>query len=546
MRPLFNHRAAGVRRILFAGLTALLMLPAGMSQAQTAQPASVESPQAVFTLTLEDAIQIARVQNYALRNLQLNVENASAQVKEAWGTVMPQVNLNTSYTRNIVSANPFAGSSAGGLFQSLGFLDWLSYNERVRMDDDAGSQPMSYIDFIERQRQGMQEAGIVLNESDNPFAVDNQFSTSISLEQTLFNKSAFAAIRGAEALKNINARAADRQEQLLIGQVREAFYGALLAQEQTNVSRQSVARTMQTVQEVGKQVVQGVAPKFQRLSAEVELANLQTAYVQVQNQASLALDDLKLVLGIPIEQQISLRGDLKAENIDEFRTVSVDDAVATALANRPDLEQARLAVELRRIDRNITQAQFFPSVSAFLGFGYLGSVPDYRGVITTDQNDPFRFSQENLRFFNTSYWNPSLNGGIRLTWTVFNGFQTSARAQQKQIAIDQAHNDAELLLQTVTLDVERAIKNLQAARQRIGAQEQNIQRAELNYQYAQARLTEGVATQLEEREASEQLDQSRLNYLQAVYDYLVAESAFETAVGRPLPETGTFRLTSNE
>lgn len=546
MKPRFDHSISGIRRTFFAGLAALLTLPAPAVQAQSVRPAATETQPQVLTLSLEDAIQIARVQNYALRNLQLNVENAAAQVKEAWGTVMPQVNLNTSYTRNIVSANPFAGSSAGGLFQSLGFLDWLSYNERVRMDDDANTQPMDYLDFLERQQQGMEEAGIVLNQSDNPFAVDNQFSASISVEQTLFNKSAFAAIRGAEALKNINARAADRQEQLLIGQVREAFYGALLAQEQANVSRQSVARTMQTVQEVSKQVAQGVAPKFQRLSAEVELANLQTAYVQVQNQASLALDNLKLLLGIPIEQPISLRGNLEAENINTFRTVSVNDAVAMALANRPDLEQARLAVELRRIDKNITRAQYFPSVSAFLGFGYLGNVPDYRGIIITDQNDPFRFSQENLRFFHNSYWNPSLNGGIRLSWTIFNGFQTSAQAQQRQIAIDQAENDAEQLLQTVTLEVERAIKNLEAARQRISAQEQNIQRAELNYQYARARLAEGVATQLEEREASEQLDQSRLNYLQAVYDYLVAESAFETAVGEPLPPRGTFRLTSTQ
>jgi outer membrane protein TolC len=545
MKRLFNNRPAGLRRTVFAGLTALLILAAPAAQAQGVQPAAAEAPPAVVTLTLEDAIQIARLQNYALRNLQLNVENAEAQVKEAWGTVLPQVELSSSYTRNIVSANPFAGSSAGGLFQSLGFVDWLAYNERARTDTDAGTQPIPFGEFIDRQEQGLEAAGIALEQGSNPFGVDNQFTTGIAVEQTLFNQSAFAAIRGAEALMNINARAADRQEQLLIGQVREAFYGALLAQEQAGVTQQSVARTLQTVQEVGKQVAQGVTPKFQRLSAEVELANLETQFVQVENQASLALDDLKLVLGIPIEQPITLRGELEAENLNEFLTVSVDDAVDAALENRPDLEQARLAIELRQIDKDITQAQYFPSVTAFLGFNYMGNVPDNRSFTIADPDDPFQFTRGQSGFFSNNYWNPSLNGGIRLSWNLFNGFQTSARVQQRQIAVDQAQNDAEQLLQTVTLDVERAIKNLQAARQRIGAQEQNIQRAELNYEYAQARLTEGVATQLEEREASEQLDQSRLNYLQAVYDYLVAESAFETAVGRPLPERGTFRLTSN-
>ena len=55
-----------------------------------------------------------------------------------------------------------------------------------------------------------------------------------------------------------------------------------------------------------------------------------------------------------------------------------------------------------------------------------------------------------------------------------------------------------------------------------------------------------VATPLEEREASEQLDQSRINYLLAVHDYLVARSAFETAVGLPMEADAAVRLTSRD
>ena len=63
------------------------------------------------------------------------------------------------------------------------------------------------------------------------------------------------------------------------------------------------------------------------------------------------------------------------------------------------------------------------------------------------------------------------------------------------------------------------------------SQEKNVERAELNFEYAEARLKEGVATPLEVREASNQLDQSRLGHLQAVHDYLVAQSAYETSIG---------------
>jgi outer membrane protein TolC len=149
-------------------------------------------------------------------------------------------------------------------------------------------------------------------------------------------------------------------------------------------------------------------------------------------------------------------------------------------------------------------------------------------------------------FFSGSYWNPSVNVGLRLSWNVFDGFQTSARVQQRRIAVERAALQYEQTVQGVRLEVEQALRNLETAARRIQSQRQNVTRAELNYEYASTRLHEGVASPLEEREASDQLDQSRLNHLQAVYDYLVARSAFETAVGLPPGAQADFKLTQND
>ena len=495
-------------------------------------------------LTLDEALQIALVKNYAVQNTRLDVQNASAQIREAWGQVLPQVDVTSSYTRNLKSANPFAGSEAGGLFSSFGFIDWLSYNETARTDDDSSTDPISYDDFLDRQREGLEEIGASFGGNDNPFAVPNEFITGLTIEQTLFSGSAFAAIKAASRLRDINQRALDRQEQVLIDNVRQSFYTALLAQEQAIVQRESVLRTAATLDDVTKRVAQGVAPKFERLTAEVELTNLETQLVQVQNQASQALDALKMELGMPIEQQVRLRGALDAMDEAVFMNVSLDNAVDEALANRPDLAQARLAVELRKIDKEVTGAQYLPAVTAFANLNYMGRVPDDRSIIR-GTDDPFTFTQESNSFFDRSYWNPSVAAGVRLTWNLFNGFQTSARMQQKQVAVDKARVDYEQALEAVRLEVGSALRNLQAARLRIESQEQNVSRAQLNYQFAMQRLSEGVATHLEERNASEQLDVSRLNYLQAVHDYLVARSAFQTALGKPLTEPSRLNLTSN-
>ena len=58
------------------------------------------------SLTMEEAIQIALVENLALQNVRLDMDNANAQIKEGWAELYPKLDINASYTRNVRSAKP--------------------------------------------------------------------------------------------------------------------------------------------------------------------------------------------------------------------------------------------------------------------------------------------------------------------------------------------------------------------------------------------------------------------------------------------------------
>ena len=525
-------------------LLALVLRPAVAQTPDTtlagpvlAQPATTTGSTAL-PLSLEDAIQIALERNYAIRTAALDVANANAQVREAWGQVLPSADVSSSYTRNLVEANPFAGSDAGGLFGALGSIDWLAYNEAARTDDDPTTEPISLGEFRRLQQQGFEEAGIVLDNGDNPFGVANQVVNSLSISQTLYNGSAFAAIKGAKSLREINQAALTQQQQAAIDQTRQLYYGTLLARQQAEVVRASVARTEATLNETARRVAQGVLPKFERLTAEVEVANQQTQLIEAQNAAVLAENNLLFALGLPVNQRVVLVGELDVPGDVFLETVSFDDAIATAFERRPDLEQARLAIDLQQVQRDITQAQYFPNVSAFANFNYIGSIPDDRTSVIqgADPNDPFAVTSTSRGFFDGDYWNPSVAVGVRLNWNLFNGFQTSYRVQQNTIAIQQAEVQLEQAVQGAVLEVEQALLNLTSARQRIAAQEQTVRTAQTAYDFAADRLRMGVATQIDVRLASTQLDQAQFGYLRAVYDYLVARSALQRAIGLVLPE----------
>lgn len=494
---------------------------------------------APLVLTLDRAVRVAMQNNFDLQGASLDVDEARAQVREVRGQVLPQVNVNGSYTRNVVTANPFAGSDIGSFLGGGNQSDWVAFNERRRQDGDPATEPISFDQFQQRLADSLATSGINVQSGGDPFNVDNEFLGSVEVTQTLYNGSAFSALRGAKQFQDVSRLARVRQAQQVANDVYEAFYQAILAEERARVVAQRLERTDATLQEIKAQVRQGVVPKFQRLSAEVERSNTQTELIRVRNDADRAVDNLKRTLGMDADAPVRLDGALDTPSVrDGLQQISTADAVGQAYTNRVDLKRARLAIELEGIQRNAVRAEYFPTLSAFATFNYFGRVPDNRTQILTTNpqnvNDPFFFDSRERGFFDDEFWNPALSVGVRMQWNIFNGFQTSSRMQQRTIAVERATLQAQQLQQAIAIEVRGARRALLNAQQRIQSQSQNVDRAEINYEYTAQRVGEGVSSPLELREASDQLDQSRLNYLQAVYDYLVARSDLQTAMGMPL------------
>lgn len=487
-------------------------------------------------LSLDEAVTIALENNYQIRREQLDIEHAGQQIREARSQVLPQVSLSSNYNRDVISANPFAGSEAGGMFDSFDAIDWVAYNERARTDGDPATEPITQREYMQRQQQAIIDAGLSPPEpGDNPFGVDNQFMTSLSVTQTLFNSTAFSALEAARQVEDMNRQALERGKQETIDEVRQSYYGALMAEKRVEVLQTSIERTRRTVEETGRSVEQGVLARFDELSAEVELVNLETEVIQAENDAELARRNLNRILGIPVDQPLELQGDLERLELPGYEDFTLDEAYRIALNNRPDLDQAETAVRLQEIERETTASNYLPVVNFFADLNYQGNVPDDRELIIQDPRNPFDVRGETREFFSDAYWSPDFAMGISLQWNIYSGARTRAQEAQNRISIRQSELQKEELEQGIRLQIEQAWRTLQAAERRIHSQQRNIEEAEMNYQMAERRLREGTGNSLEERQASELLDQTRLSYLSAIHDYLVALSELELALGRSLP-----------
>jgi outer membrane protein len=483
-------------------------------------------------LTLEAAVQRAVERSPAVRAARLEAREAIVRVDEVRAELRPQLSATASYTRELAAANPFAGTDALRMFGQGAPTDWLLWNERARLDGDPATRPIPLDEFLERQEAAFRDAGVPMRGMrDNPFSVENQFMGGIAFEQALWSPAAVAELRAAEAQREA-VLAGVRQDALTVADsVRAAYLGALLAAEQAEVLARSVARATVDAEEAARRVAQGVAAVPERLAAEVEAENLRTDLIEARTRAETTVDFVKFVLDLPLAQPVMLVESLRIDDDYGAADVALPGVVAEALQRRRDVRQARLALDAERARADAARGRRRPAITAFVDVNVMGNVPDDRARTRTDPLRPFDVEEEQRGFLSGDFWDLGANAGVRVGWNILGGGRLRAQERLADIAVQAAALRVEQVTSRVELEVRQALRELQAAAARARIQEANVERAERSYTMTAERVEQGVAASLERREASTQLDRSRLALAQARHDYLAARSRLRAAAG---------------
>lgn len=146
------------------------------------------------------------------------------------------------------------------------------------------------------------------------------------------------------------------------------------------------------------------------------------------------------------------------------------------------------------------------------------------GQAIRDGNKTFPFD------FTSSPYNLSLTFSLPL----FDKFGRERNVQEAQIARDNARYDVRKQELQLTADVTSAWTSLQAAYRTVGLQETNAAAAQEALTLAQERYRVGISSFVELVQARNDYERASIDRLGAVYDYHRAWAALENAVGRPL------------
>jgi outer membrane protein len=342
-------------------------------------------------------------------------------------------------------------------------------------------------------------------------ASDRAWTLSLTASQAIY---AGGGIRSAVKSTELTREAAMLELKGVVNDslldVRTRFYDILLAREKIKVQESNVDLLKQQLKNVTDRFDAGTVSAFEKLRAEVALANAQVPLISARNAYRLATEALRQSLGFAANAQESLRKLPEFVGSLEFAPVSFElqSSLDSARSTRPEL--ARLAKLSAARDSGITTARstYYPNLSAVGGW--------------------------QLRKGFTDSFGDSRNGwlvGLQSQWAVFDGHATSGRVAQARSALEQSRLTLSEATLAVDVEVRRALSSLQEATELADASQKVVAQAEESLRLANARYSAGTATQLDVLQTQVELTTARTNQIQAYYSYNVAVARVRKAIG---------------
>ncbi len=422
-------------------------------------------------LTLDSAISIALVNNNDIKIANLELDKANAAVKEAYGYAYPSVDFSTQFSHFLEKPKmPFPDFGAMLNNAVYGVL----FKENIVAKDNSKFLPMETV---------LQS-----------FALANSYSTTLSMQQVLFSSTVFKGIGSAGIYQQIARESLVSKISNTVANVKKAFYGALLARDALEITKQSFKNAQDNLASVKAIQKQGMVADYDAMKAEVQVENIRPVVLQMETNYEMVLNNLKVILGISQTEEITLTGTI------DYNIVSLSDEntlLEQVKTNNPDIKTLKKKREFDEALIQLDISQYYPTIAAFGQYSLSGS------------SDNFDF--QNYR---------QAVVGINFSINLFNGFRTTRKMEQSKINVMKTDENIAMAINAMQAQLKTKIAEIKKIQSNIEAQERNVNLAQKTYEIAQLRYKNGTGNQLEIENADMALYQAKINKLQSVYQYI--------------------------
>ncbi|MGH7501882.1 MAG: TolC family protein [Longimicrobiales bacterium] len=501
--------ALSIGRTAARKLVLLILLP-------FAGPAGIQAQD--VTLTLGEAIELARRTNPDYLTRQGEIVNADWAVRESYGALLPGASASTSFS-------------------------W----------QDAGTPRFG-----------------IFNASDFGFASSTSYLTSS------YSLGVNYRLSGSTLLAPGREKAARRATELSIeaagttleADVKHAYLAVLRARDGVTLAQQELTRADENLKLAQARVAVGQAIPVEGTQAEVERGRAEVALLQAQNLVQTERLRLMQLLGVSLEAEVQLTTEFAVSDV----PWTIDDLVQLALEQHPALRSSRANVDAANTSVRMARSAYLPSLSMQAGFSGFTRQAGNEAYLLDQARSQIQGQQANCQLFNNissglsqglpgypsdcsrfvltpqaeaeilsgndvfpfDFSREPLSVSLTLSLPVFEGFTRERQIEQAKVAARVADHRLRADEIRVRTQVGIAYLDVSTARRSVDLEARNRDLADEQLRLARELYRVGANTFLELQEAETVKARADRAYLEAIYTFHDGLATLEAEVGRPL------------
>lgn len=340
---------------------------------------------------------------------------------------------------------------------------------------------------------------------------DNSWSGGFNLALPLVAPALWRTMQLTQLDINLAVEESRSSKITLIESVKNAYYTVLLTQDSYSVLQASYANAELNAKIANDKFQQGMVSEFDKLRADVQLRNQIPQLVAAENAMKLAKMQLKVLMGVDVDEPIRFTGELsdfERDMIQDLQYLAAD----TSLRANTSLAQLDIQTSQLRKALQITRSNYLPTLS--MNGSYLW----------TSLNDDFKFGHYK--------WFPYSYVALTLNVPIYSGGMRRYQEAQSRISIEQMALQREELVRNLELSVQNSLNTIETSIEQLESNQVNIDEAKRAYDISQRRYDVGSGNLLELNDSELALTSARLSYNESIYNYLTARANLEATLGK--------------
>ena len=427
--------------------------------AVSAQEQQASQPEQKLVLSLEQALEIALSENPTIKIADQQIEIKRYAKQGTYASLYPQIDATASYQRVI---------------------------KKQTMSMDFGGQTQTI-----------------------KVGSDNSFNGGVTLGLPVVNAQLWQSLKVSALDVELAVEQARSSRIDMVEQVTKAYYGILLAKQSQDLYQSVYDNAVENNDIVKKKFDVGAVSEYDLIRSNVSVQNALPNVIEAEYTVTLALWQLKALLGIDLQREIDVTGSLMdyVHVLDKSYDIS-----QLNLENNSTLKQLDMQEQMLEHAVKITKLANVPSLSVNAAYLY-----------TALGNDG--------KFFKKEAWNPYSYAGLQLNIPIFAGNKRRAATREARLNLANLQLQRENVERQLRVGIVQYLNNMQSSVKKYHASAATVDQAQRGYDIAVKRYDVGRGTLVDIDNSQVALTQAELQRNQSIYNFLTAKVSLDKVLG---------------